>query len=114
MEKFPTLSENATRILVALSGRQLHGYGIMKQVQKDTDVRIPIGSLYRTIAKLIKDGLIEETPAPKNIDSEDERRKYYRTTAIGERAYREQIIRYQTIINAASALSILNSGGNYA
>ncbi len=101
-KQLPQLSENGTRILVALSGRNLHGYGIMKQVQKDTDVRIPIGSLYRTIAKLLKDGLIEECATPANADTEDERRRYYRNTGFGERAINAQVSRYLAIANAAA------------
>ena len=100
-KKLPQLSENGTRILVALSGRNLHGYGIMKQVDKDTQVRIPIGSLYRTIAKLLKDELIEECHAPINADTEDERRKYYRNTTLGEHALDAQIARYRSIVSAA-------------
>lgn len=106
-KQLPQLSENGTRIMVALSGRTSHGYAIMKQVQKDTNVRIPIGSLYRTIAKLLKNGLIEECTTPPNVDTEDERRKYYRTTALGERALDAQLSRYRAMLDAANRYQLM-------
>lgn len=96
------VTENGTRVLVALrNGRVLHGYAIMNAVKTDTAVLVPIGSLYRTIAKLLGDGLIEEVASPM-VDETDARRKYYRRTEEVGRAADRQIERYRVIVAAAS------------
>jgi hypothetical protein len=58
-------------ILLALAAGPLHGYRIMKEVERDTggDVTLEIGSLYRLLARLVTEGLIDDT------QSKDERAK---------------------------------------
>ena len=69
-------------ILLALAAGPLHGYGIMKDVERDTggEVSLEIGSLYRLLARLVAEGLID------HVDGADERRRNYRITAAGRRA----------------------------
>ena len=43
------------------------------------------GSLYRLIARLSEDGLIDEAPSRPKADEDDERRRYYRLTPLGKR-----------------------------
>jgi DNA-binding PadR family transcriptional regulator len=81
-------------ILVALSGRKLHGYELRKQIEEETEYDIPTGTLYRNLAKMLDAGYIEEVTPPANAD---ERRRYYTTTGLGERvadAEIERMMRY--------------------
>jgi DNA-binding PadR family transcriptional regulator len=68
----------AFHILLALSGGECHGYGIIRDVQQRTNgtLRLSPGTSYRTIQRLLDDGLIEE---PRNKPAglgQDPRRRY--------------------------------------
>lgn len=72
------------QILLALSARDLHGYGIQRAVLEQTDdgMRLWPAMLYRSLAKLEESGLIEPAPTPDD-EPEDERRRYYGLTVKG-------------------------------
>ena len=80
------LNKTMLAIIVALSGRVLHGYAIVKQIKSNAGYEIPIATLYRNIAKLEKAKLIKETTPLRKDENDDPRRKYYTVTALGERA----------------------------
>ena len=72
-------------ILLALTEKERHGYGILTDIEETTSgaVRLDAGNLYRSIKRLMDKGLVqrgERQPAP---DTEDQRRRYYRLSAIG-------------------------------
>ena len=79
------------QILLALSGKDLHGYGIQRAVLEQTDqgIRLWPAMLYRSLSKLEEGGLIEQVEAPSD-EPEDERRQYYELTAVGQRTLREE------------------------
>ena len=72
-------------ILLALGDQARHGYAIMREIRGATGGRIEVlpGTLYATIRMLLADELIQEVPAPRDADSADARRRYYRVTAKG-------------------------------
>jgi DNA-binding PadR family transcriptional regulator len=72
-------------ILVALSRTPLHGYGIMKEVESASDgqVRVEVGSLYRTINKLLAKGLVERAQNADDHPRPGRPRQSYRLTALG-------------------------------
>lgn len=74
-------------MLLALADGEKHGYGIMKAVEVETGghMQIRTGSLYGSIKRMIEAGLIEETDERPAPDLDDERRRYYRLTALGQR-----------------------------
>lgn len=78
-------------ILLALSRRDLHGYGIQRAVldQTDDDVRLWPASLYRALGTLEEAGLIRRVPTPEN-EPDDDRRQYYRLTAEGRTRLEEE------------------------
>jgi DNA-binding PadR family transcriptional regulator len=81
------LSWAALHILLALSGRELHGYAIMQEVEEMTGGAVTMGpgTLYGSIKRMLEDGLIERSdrrPAPR---FDDARRRYYRLTEHGAR-----------------------------
>jgi DNA-binding PadR family transcriptional regulator len=80
------LKSNWFHVLVSLAGGERHGYAIMQDVleQSDGKVRLWPATLYGSLKRLIKEGLIVESgerPAP---ELDDARRKYYRLTPLGQ------------------------------
>lgn len=75
----------ALYILLAIGTETRHGYGIMREIRDATGGRVEIlpGTLYATIKTLLADELIQEVAAPKDADSGDARRRYYRVTRAG-------------------------------
>jgi DNA-binding PadR family transcriptional regulator len=78
---------------------------MVREIARQTDgqIRMEAGNLYRSIRRLMKDGLIEESnrrPAP---ESDDERRRYYRITEFGKRVFAAETERLRSVVNAAEA-----------
>jgi DNA-binding PadR family transcriptional regulator len=95
----------AFQVLLSLAEGERHGYGITMDVASRTAARIQLepGNLYRTLRAMLDDGLIEESgkrPAP---DLDDERRRYYRITALGRRVAAAEIARLEAVIAEAKA-----------
>src|SRR5919112_1677181 len=72
-------------ILVALADEDRHGYAIIQDVAARTDgsIRLSPGTLYRSIQRMLEDGLIVETDERPSPEDDDERRRYYRLTTLG-------------------------------
>ena len=79
------------QILLALSDRDRHGYGIQRQVLEQTEghMRLWPTMLYRSLARLGDAGLIEQVDHPPG-SAEDERRQYYALTPAGRRLLTEE------------------------
>lgn len=91
------------QILLALSSGERHGYGIMKQVEVDTQGRVSMGNgtLYGSLKRMLDARLVEESD--KRVDSamDDKRRIYYRITDLGAKALAVELERYRRIVNLA-------------
>lgn len=72
------------QILLALSERKLHGYGIQRAVLEATNghMRLWPAMLYRSLATLEEEGMIEQVEAPEG-EPDDDRRQYYALTPPG-------------------------------
>lgn len=72
------------QILLALTDGALHGYAIQRAVLDQTDEGMHLwpATLYRSLAALEEEGLIEAIPTPEG-EPEDERRQYYTLTSEG-------------------------------
>jgi DNA-binding PadR family transcriptional regulator len=94
------LSQPALHVLLTLGDEAKHGYAIMRDLARESDGRIRLlpGTLYSTIKKLLADGLIEETAAPRNADSDDGRRRYYRVTKRGRAAAEAETRRMAVLV----------------
>jgi len=95
----------AFHILMALADEDRHGYAIIQEIAVRTDgaIRLSAGTLYRSLQRMLEQGLIEETedrPAP---DEDDERRRYYRITKFGETVARAEARRLQELVRLARA-----------
>ncbi len=92
-------------ILIALADGERHGYAIIQEVAARTDgaVRLGAGTLYRSIQRMLEQGLIGETedrPAP---ELDDERRRYYRVTRFGTAVARAEAARLAQLVKLARA-----------
>ena len=92
-------------ILFALAGGASHGYAIIKDIEDSTngDMRPRTGSMYLALARLLDDGLIEETGGK----GDDERRRYYRLTTEGRNAARAEAERLSNLVRMASAKKLI-------
>ncbi|MCA9923884.1 MAG: helix-turn-helix transcriptional regulator [Anaerolineales bacterium] len=86
------------QVLVALTGRELHGYGIMKKIEKDAGSRVRTGTLHKTLVRMVDKGLVSPCKAPSHASSEDQRRKYYRMTGKGARVKAAELDRLEKLI----------------
>jgi DNA-binding PadR family transcriptional regulator len=75
-------------ILLSLADGEKHGYGIMKNVEIQTHGQIKMGpgTMYGSIKRMLAAGLIEETEERPDPELDDERRRYYKLTAVGRKA----------------------------
>ncbi|BBF42519.1 transcriptional regulator, PadR family [Lachnospiraceae bacterium KM106-2] len=92
------MSETAYYILLSLL-EERHGYGIMQHVEQITDNRIKIGAgtIYGTLGKLEKAGLILST-------KEEEKRKYYQITEEGKTILRQEVLRLRELYENGKGL----------
>jgi DNA-binding PadR family transcriptional regulator len=92
-------------ILLALSDDDRHGYAIIQDVAARTggELKLSAGTLYRSIQRMLEQGLIVEVrdrPAP---EFDDERRRYYRITVLGKLTARTETRRLAQLVKLASA-----------
>jgi DNA-binding PadR family transcriptional regulator len=59
------------------------------------------GTLYGAIKRMLGDGLIEESDARPDPVLDDQRRRYYRISAAGERACVAEVNRLETLLRSA-------------
>jgi DNA-binding PadR family transcriptional regulator len=97
------LAPASFHILLALAQEDLHGYAVMQEVEARTrgEIRLSAGTLYRTIHRLLEQGLVvelRERPAP---EEDDERRRYYRLTRLGRDVARAEATRLRGLVDMA-------------
>ncbi len=105
----PPLTPAVFQILLALAGGERHGYGIMKEVAASTGGRMRMGpgTLYGTIKRMLAVGLIEESGERPDPELDDERRRYYRLTALGRRLAVAEAERLDALVQVARAKRLL-------
>ena len=108
-QKLNPLPSSAFQILLALAGEDLHGYGIMRQVEEQTEGRLRLGpgTLYSSIQTLVEAKLIEEVDLRKDEKQGRERRRYYRLTAAGRKLARLEADRLADLLRVARAKRVL-------
>ncbi len=99
----------AFHILVALAEDDRHGYAIIQEVAARTAgaVTLSAGTLYRSIQRLLEQGLIVETTTRPAPELDDQRRRYYRITPRGKLAARAEARRLQRLVELARAHGIV-------
>jgi DNA-binding PadR family transcriptional regulator len=107
--KLDPLPAAAFQILLALVDEDLHGYGIMRHVEDQTDGRMRLGpgTLYSSIQTLLEGKFIEEVGAREDAKLGHERRRYYRLTSAGRKLARSEAERLADLLRAARAKKVL-------
>lgn len=90
-------------ILLALSSGEQHGYGIMKQVEEDSQGKVTMGpgTLYGSLKRMLDAGLVKESDKRIDPEMDDERRIYYQITGVGTQALSAELERYKRIVTLA-------------
>ncbi len=96
-------------ILLALADGELHGYGIMQDVGRQTNdfLQLGPGTLYGCLKRMLAAGLVIESDERPDPLLDDERRKYYRMTELGQRVVRAEAERLATAVRAAKGKQLL-------
>ena len=96
-------------VLLALADGPSHGYGIMQEVDEFTagSTRLGPGTLYRSIQRMVVDGLIEELDIAAHDEHDDDRRRYYRLTPKGLATARGEAQRLAALVDAAQQRKLL-------
>jgi DNA-binding PadR family transcriptional regulator len=97
------LQSSTFYILMSLGEGEMHGYAIIQDIAARTagEVKLSAGTLYRSIQRMLEQGLIIESrrrPAPED---DDERRRYYQVTNFGSAVIRAELRRLTTLIKLA-------------
>ena len=97
------LTPAVLHILLALSTEERHGYGIMKQVERESGGKVKMGpgTLYGSIGRMMTAGLIRESDRRRDPAMDDERRIYYAITGLGRKALETELDRYRKVVAVA-------------
>jgi DNA-binding PadR family transcriptional regulator len=106
ISRFLPLSPAALHILLALAGEDLHGYGIMLEVTRQSEghYKLGPGTLYDNLRKLMTQRCVEEVQ--KRAADEDPRRRYYRLTGLGRRVLAAEVARLEGVVRDAKGFLV--------
>ena len=113
-ESFLPLTPVVFEILLALSGSELHGYEIMREVESRSGGRVSLhaGSLYRARHRLLRARLVDEVLERPDARLDDERRRYYRLTTLGRGVAVAEARRLASQVNAARERRLLKESAS--
>ncbi|HEY7509155.1 MAG TPA: PadR family transcriptional regulator [Vicinamibacteria bacterium] len=99
----------AFHILLALADDDRHGYAIMQEVARRSggDLRLGPATLYRSIQRMLEQGLVEEARQRPPAPLDDERRRYYRITRLGTEVARAEAARLAGLVALARAAGLV-------
>ncbi len=99
------------QILLSLTDGDRHGYGIMQEVDQRTDgeIRLGPGTLYRSIKRLRKAGLIESLEGSDSVGEDDDRRRFYRITELGRTMLEDEARRLARLVAQAETKRVLDA-----
>jgi DNA-binding PadR family transcriptional regulator len=103
------LTQPVFHILLALADEERHGYGIMQDVAWQTGDKLQLGpgTLYGCLKRMLAAGLVEESDERPDPAMDDERRRYYRMSTLGQRVVRAEAERLAGAVTAAKARRLL-------
>ena len=95
--KFLPLGPPTLHILLVLAGKDLHGYGIMQEVARESEGQYKLGpgTLYDNLQRLMDQGLVQEVHRAAN---EESRRRYYRLNSLGRSVLAAEIARLEGVV----------------
>jgi DNA-binding PadR family transcriptional regulator len=94
-------------ILLALAAGDLHGYGLVKAIERESDgqVRMDPANLYRALRRMRRDGLVQQVAGPATGEGPD--RQYFRLTPLGRRIASSEAARASRLARLARARKLL-------
>ena len=109
-EEMLPLSPAVFHILLALADGERHGYSIMQEIDRQTDGKLRIGAttLYRSIKQMLEASLIAEVDERPDPALDDERRRYYRLTSLGQQVASAEARRLEQALNVARHKALLS------
>ena len=111
VERFLPLRPVEFDVLLSLAAGERHGYGIIQDAEARGHMIVPdVGTLYRALRRMQDQGLIDESVRRQAPESGDERRNYYRVTALGMRVARAEARRLAALTRAARLSGLLAGG----
>jgi DNA-binding PadR family transcriptional regulator len=100
------------QILLCLADGERHGWSLVREVQQRGGFgRIMPGNFYRTLRAMVADGFIEESEARTGHADEDDRRRYFRMTALGEDVAMAEARRLEAAVVEARTRKLLTRRG---
>jgi DNA-binding PadR family transcriptional regulator len=105
------VSPAVLHVLLALADGDKHGYAIIKEVRRRTSGEVELGasSLYSILKRMLGEGLVLETRERPDPSLDDERRRYYRLTALGRQVAIAELRRLESILVQARAKRLILS-----
>jgi DNA-binding PadR family transcriptional regulator len=105
-ESFLPLPAATFHILMAVAEEDRHGYAIIQDVAARTggELKLSAGTLYRSIQRMLEQGLIIETQERPAPEFDDERRRYYRITSLGAAVAKAEATRMAKMVKWARGL----------
>lgn len=107
VDSFIPLKPAHFHILLSLSQRPAHGYGVRQEVEERTGGTIVLaaGTLYETLQRLQRDGLLEETEVPAALrERASSRWRFYEATPLGRAVLQREVTRLEADVAAARAV----------
>ncbi|HJR40894.1 MAG TPA: helix-turn-helix transcriptional regulator [Gemmatimonadaceae bacterium] len=95
-------------VLLALSHRDRHGYGLVQDIAGESEGRLQLlpGNLYGVLSRLMRDGLVREKDH-RGAREHDERRRYYGITPLGKRVLAAELARMRDVLRLAETRRLL-------
>ena len=108
------MSAQVFQILLSLLDSEMHGYALIQDIRRRTDQEIVLtaSTLYAAVKRLLGTGWIEEVALDTPPPDHDERRRYYRITALGRAAARSEAQRLERLTVMAREKRLLGTIGN--
>ena len=103
VDAFLPLPPATFHILIALADDDRHGYAVIQDVAARTggELKLSAGTLYRSIQRMLEQGLIVETRSRPAPELDDERRRYYRITSLGTAVAKAEAGRLTQLVRMA-------------
>lgn len=98
-------------VLLVLADGERHGYGIVQDIVERTDGKVKLlpGNLYAVLRRLMDNELLAESSRRAAKDLEDQRRRYYRITKLGERVLAADAERMKALVKQVEAKELLRA-----
>ena len=96
-------------ILLALADGDRHGYALIQEMAARTggSLKLSAGTLYRSIQRMLEQGLVTESKSRPAPELDDERRRYYRLTPFGISVARAETKRLTDLVRMAQATGMV-------